>query len=49
MNGALTLDAHQRPLGNFGELFATNLYAAGSTQGGLGEAIHTGYRAGDLC
>lgn len=49
VNGALAHDAYQRPLGDFGELFATNLYAAGSINGGLGEAIQTGYRAGDLC
>ncbi|MEI6805303.1 MAG: FAD-binding protein [Myxococcaceae bacterium] len=53
----LACDAEQRPLGEFGEVFATNLFAAGSslggydpaTDGGMARAIETGYRAGDLC
>ena len=53
----LAYDASQRPLGDFGELFAENLFAAGSSlggydpgsEGGMGVAIQTGYRAGDLC
>ena len=46
----LGCDEHQRPLGEFGELFATNLFAAGSSLGeGIGQAIATGYRAGELC
>jgi anaerobic glycerol-3-phosphate dehydrogenase len=49
VNMALALDKQQRPLGKFGEVFANNLYAAGSVNGGLGEAIATGYLAGELC
>lgn len=53
----LACDSEQRPLSEFGELFATNLFAAGSslggydpaTDGGMARAIATGYRAGDLC
>lgn len=53
----LNCDGTQRPLGKFGELFASNLFAAGSSiggydpifNGGLSRAIETGYRAGDLC
>ncbi len=53
----LACDEHQRPLGAFGELFASNLFAAGSSlggydpaeDGGMARAIATGYRAGDLC
>ena len=53
----LAYDASQRPLGDFGDLFAENLFAAGSSlggydpacDGGMAVAIQTGYRAGDLC
>lgn len=53
----LACDEQQRPLGEFKELFATNLFAAGTSlggydpacDGGMSVAISTGYRAGDLC
>lgn len=53
----LACDELQRPLGDFKELFAKNLFAAGSSlggydpacDGGMGVALTTGYRAGDLC
>ncbi len=45
------VDSQQRPLGRFGEVFATNLIAAGSIihGPGLGKAIESGYRAAELC
>ncbi|MES2504681.1 MAG: FAD-binding protein [Myxococcota bacterium] len=53
----LKVDHQQRPLDQFGELYALNLIAAGSsiggydplTDGGLARAILSGYRAGELC
>jgi hypothetical protein len=45
------VDDQQRPLDRFGEIFATNLRAAGSIihGPGLGKAIESGYRAAELC
>ncbi|MBL4818152.1 MAG: FAD-binding protein [Deltaproteobacteria bacterium] len=49
----LETDEQQRPLNQFGEVFATNLFAAGANiekgAPSLGQAILTGYQAGDLC
>ncbi len=47
----LKVDEQQRPLDRFGEVFATNLRAAGSIihGPGLGRAIESGYRAAELC
>lgn len=50
LDKTLACDDRQRPLGEFGDLFAKNLFVAGSGLGeGIGRAIATGYRAGDLC
>lgn len=51
MGQELRVDEQQRPLNSFGEIFATNLFAAGSNlgEGGMGRAIFTGYQAGSLC
>jgi hypothetical protein len=51
LQAGLKVDEQQRPLDRFGEIFATNLRAAGSIihGPGLGKAIESGYRAAELC
>ncbi|MBH1988945.1 MAG: FAD-binding protein [Myxococcaceae bacterium] len=53
----LRVNERQQPLDRFGRLFATNLFAAGSSiggydpkvDGGMARAMASGYRAGELC